>query len=33
MIGKIIFLAALLLSTSIGTAAESPEKKGRFMRL
>lgn len=27
MIGKIIFLAALLLSTSIGTAAESPEKK------
>jgi peptidyl-prolyl cis-trans isomerase A (cyclophilin A) len=28
MIGKIIFLAALLLSTSIGTAAESPEKKG-----
>src|SRR6476469_770695 len=28
MIGKIIFLAVLLLSTSIGTAAESPEKKG-----
>lgn len=27
MIGKIIFLAAWLLSASIGTAAESPEKK------
>jgi peptidyl-prolyl cis-trans isomerase A (cyclophilin A) len=28
MIGKTIFLAVLLLSTSIGTAAETPEKKG-----
>src|SRR6478752_1506268 len=28
MIGKIIFLAVLLLSTSIGPAAESPEKRG-----
>lgn len=33
MIGKIIFLAALLLSTSIGTAAESPEKRPLYATL